>query len=664
MASGDGACWLQLPKALGANEASFGKTSFGEGCTALSVESIAVLPIRVTVRDPNGGPANELFRATRLPPFLDRRIPLPKEGASSYSFFHDLGENEVPGTGTIDFVPLNFGKAKTAPLEYKTHLSAQLATFDAAAVSTYFDDAKKITDLFAGKAMAPPYDKLNWDAKRVWNLDPKKFAVFGPDDAAKKIAEALKAKGMIVEVNPKYEIKPIVREPGRGGAGPTFGLDNFENINAHAIVLPGSPLLKNSFERGHINRPITATFPGPGRAYIQWGVSCYQPGWEDVFVQGDLDAGVAWLLDAINGKVDSKTVELEAKINAVEAKKTELPAKLAVSQEIKLNDTPVGVGSSPDGKTTYILLYGGEISAYGADGKQIWRTQALLEGCNLAVSPEGDRIAVAGYPGLLVLDAKDGKVLGGHRAKPYEKGEVPPANKMLAAAWNDKGTLVAAGWAVPNPKTPEAAVVLDADGKEVSRPKEAGAVMGVAFAPGTETLLIGADQLTAVNARDGKPLWTNPVKGAQTFSFTADGKTGAAGGWGKNVGVFNAADGKATKQGVFDSVVGGVAFLPSGDLAVAVWGGVHPLYVLRGNDAKPAPLFQSQFGFQNVMWSDALKGLVAAEQGGKLWMLNADGKPKAMLDVSAGTTAYRLMLHGGDIIAGRMNRIVQRVKVQ
>ena len=109
---------------------------------------------------------------------------------------------------------------------------------------------------------------------------------------------------------------------------------------------------------------------------------------------------------------------------------------------------------------------------------------------------------------------------------------MPPANKMLAAAWNDKGTLVAAGWAVPNPKAPEAAVVLDADGKEVSRPKETGAVMGVAFAPGTDTLLIGADQLTAVNARDGKPLWTNPIKGAQAFAFTADGKTGAAGGWG------------------------------------------------------------------------------------------------------------------------------------
>ena len=138
-----------------------------------------------------------------------------------------------------------------------------LATVNAGPVSVYFDDAQKIVDLFAGKAEQPPYDKLNWDAKRVWNLDPKKFAVFGPDDAAKKIADALKAKGMTVEVNPKYEIKPFVREPGRGGAGPIFGLDNFENINAHAIVLPGHPLLKASFERGHINRPVTDDVPRP-----------------------------------------------------------------------------------------------------------------------------------------------------------------------------------------------------------------------------------------------------------------------------------------------------------------------------------------------------------------------------------------------------------------
>lgn len=548
------------------------------------------------------------------------------------------------------------------PLGHASWDRASLATLNATPVSVYFDDAKKITDLFAGKAGQPPYDKLNWDAKRVWNLDPKKFAVFGPDEAAKKVADALKAKGMTVEVNPKYEIKPFVREPGRGGAGPVFGLDNFENINAHAIVLPGHPLLKASFERGHINRPVTDVFPGPGRAYVQWGISCYQPGWEDVFVQGDLDAGVAWLLDAINGKVEVKTTELEAKIHAVEAKKTELPAKFSVGQEIKLNDTPVGVGSSPDGKTTYVLLYGGEVSAYGSDGKEQWHTQALLEGCNLAVSPKGDRIAVAGYPGLLVLDAKDGHVIGGHKAKPYEKGEVPPANKMLACAWNDKGTLVAAGWGFPNPKAPEPVVVLDADGKEVNKGlTPVGPVMGAAFVPGGDTLLLGGDQLTAVDAKDGHQIWTNPIKGAQAFAFSTDGKTGAAGGWGKTAGAFNLADGKGDAVG-FEAVIGGVAFLPNGDLAVAVWGGTHPLYRIHANKAES--LYQSRFGFQNVAWSDALKGLVAAEEGGKLWLLDVDGKPKAELDETAGTTAYRMTVQGGEVLLGRMNRTVQRVKVQ
>jgi hypothetical protein len=148
------------------------------------------------------------------------------------------------------------------------------------------------------------------------------------------------------------------------------------------------------------------------------------------------------------------------------------------------------------------------------------------------------------------------------------------------------------------------------------------------------------------------------------LAFAADGKTGAAGGWGKNAAVFGLGDGKPTKQATFDSVVGGVAFRPNGDLVVAVWGGVHPLYVLTGDGSKPETLFASRFGFQNVVWSEANKGLVAAEQGGKLWLLDADGKPKAMLDEDAGTTAYRLAVQGGDVLLGRMNRTVQRVKVE
>src|SRR5262249_22585534 len=156
----------------------------------------------------------------------------------------------------------------------------------------------------------------------------------------------------------------------------------------------------------------TAAFPGPGRAYVQWGIGCYQAGWQNVFVLGDTDAGVAWLLDAINGKVkESKPVELTATVKTVPARKVEYPAKLTVAQTIKVDDTPVGVGASPDGKTVYTLCYDGRVMAH-ADGKQLWHSRALLEGCALAVSPKGDRLAVAGYPGLLVLDAKLGKVLG------------------------------------------------------------------------------------------------------------------------------------------------------------------------------------------------------------------------------------------------------------
>ncbi len=69
-------------------------------------------------------------------------------------------------------------------------------TVDARPVSVYFDDAKKIADLFAGRAMAPPYDKLNWDSKRMWDLDPEEvLAVFGPEEAAKKVARHSQGPG-------------------------------------------------------------------------------------------------------------------------------------------------------------------------------------------------------------------------------------------------------------------------------------------------------------------------------------------------------------------------------------------------------------------------------------------------------------------------------------
>jgi len=254
-------------------------------------------------------------------------------------------------------------------------------------------------------------------------------------------------------------------------------------------------------------------------------------------------------------------------------------------------------------------------------------------------------------------------VLGGFRADPVKNPESLGVNRMICAAWNDAGTLAASGWLNPDPKTALDPVILDATGKIVARPKGVvGQVMGAAFVPKSDTLLLGADQLTAVKGSDGSVLWRNPIKGAQGFAFAADGKTGAAGGWGKTAGTFNPADGKATTSVNFDSVVGGVAFLPSGDLTVAVWGGVHPLYVVRGGKAEA--LFQSSFGFQNVAWSEKHTGLIAAEQGGKLWLLDADGKPKAMLDEDSGTTAYRLLLTSDAVLVGRMNRVVQRVMVK
>ena len=254
---------------------------------------------------------------------------------------------------------------------------------------------------------------------------------------------------------------------------------------------------------------------------------------------------------------------------------------------------------APDGLTTYVLRSGGTVVAIDAQGKQRWSTPALLQGGALAVSPKGDRLAVGGYPGLFVLDAATGNILGGSKAAPLQYPlQTYAASRILCAAWNSDGTIVAGGW-LNNAAVYEDAnhhkppmptldsIVLDANGNALPTPREiVGSVYGAAFVPNSNTLLLGADQLTAVDAKTGAILWHNDISGAQAFAFSADGTLAAAGGWGKNAGKFNPADGKLLQSTTFDSHVGGVALLPNGDLTAALWGGTRPLYVLHAGAQK------------------------------------------------------------------------------
>jgi hypothetical protein len=652
LASGDGACLLHLPASPGKMKLA----ARASKATALDIELAwgkdVPLPFRLRIFDPAGNKVGDYYRAA---PFR-------------HSF--PLGANASPGKWRVVADEWLTGSQAEASVSIKTDKTASLASLDGDNVSIYFDDARRIHDVFAGKPFEPDWSRLNWDAKRVFGLEPKTFAVFGPDEPAGKIAAALQAKGMNVAINPAYEVVKFQREPNRGGAGPTFREANFENIYAHTIVLPGHPLGTQSFNRGHINRRATTTFPAAGRAYIQWGVSCYQAGWQNVFAFGDTEAAVNWLLGAINGKAPADTTAaLRATVAPSPAAKPKLPRKIEVASELHTYDTPVGIGASPDGRISYVALNDGSVAAYDKSGKQLWNTQALLEGCAMAVSPNGSRIAVAGYPGVLVLDAGTGKILDGFRAPPLAVGNPILANRIVSVSWNRAGAKVAAGWvnnqwkgAATDPQPP---VILDADGKTLHTLADLkNNVFGVAFLPDGDTLLVGTDKLTAVNAATGAILWTADIADAGAFAVSADGKTLAAGGWGKKVGTVDLADGKLLQSAKVEAVVGGVAFLPGGEVTVAVWGGTKPLFVLRAGADKCEPLFQSRFGFQDVLWSEAHKALVAAEQGGALWLLSPDGKPQALLDEEAGTTVYRVQLDQKRLHLSRMNRVVQSIAIR
>jgi hypothetical protein len=654
---GDGALWVQLPADPGKPQLSVSASA-----NILSIDvawgTAGYLPFSISIYDPAGNRVDRLYRSTS-----------PDGPHTSCHIDYPLGLNAATGEWTVTLSEWLNG---TSPMPTgKGAAPVKTAMLNQDAVSIYYDDAVKIAELVDGNEPLPPYDEMNYDIKRVMNLDRTNFAVFGPAEQAQKIADALKSKGMNPTVNPDYAIVPFTREDNYGGTGPIQdnGAANFENIYANAIVLPGSDLLKQSYSRGHINRPVTDSFPGPGRAYIQWGIGGYQAGYEDVWAFGDVDAATNWILAAIAGN-RTAPVENDLAIAVQSASATAdrqaLPKTLAVSSEVKLIDTPVGIGISPDRKTTYVELLGGETFAYDAAGKVLWTAHPEIEGGALAVSPKGDRIAVGGFPGLAVLDAATGKVIGQVNAPAPPDKTGYRASRIASVAFNDAGDLAAGGWineswtsdsAIVKPAL--GAVAINSGGQPMPLPAVDGNIYGVRFLPGSDTLLIGGDALTAVDARKNAVLWTNPINGAMSFDFSADCKTGAAGGWGKSAGTFNVADGTMIATANFEGHVGGIALLPDGSAAVATWGKLRPLMKLTV-DGKTASLFADRYAFHNVAWSPAWNALVAGEEDGQVWVIGADGKPMAHLD-EAGTMPRLLQTTADGILVGRMNRVVQRI---
>ncbi|MFW6060607.1 MAG: WD40 repeat domain-containing protein [Phycisphaeraceae bacterium] len=662
--AGGGACWLHLPEPPG--EPNVRATLHEGNRLHVTVEwgRTGYLPFELRVIDPQGNPHLSAYRATT-----------PGNGATQSDHTIPLGANAQPGAWRVEVREWLTDSTTRAEVNVPAFESAQLAAVEADEVSVYFEDARKIHGLFAGEPMEPDYNKLNWDTQRVFDIEPDRFAIFGDPEPAQRIAKALRVHGMRVEINPAYtDPAQIEPEEGRGMAGPRHGDDSYETIAAHAIVLPGHELAQKAQQRGHINFPSTEHFPGRGRAHLQWGISCFQAGWQSVFVFGDTDAGVDWLIEAMRGEAAQNKHPLDAQVTAVSLDVPKLPRQLHTRRTIELYDTPMGVALSADGQRTFVALYDGSVTAYGDGDAVQWQTAELLRAHTLALSPDGERLAVAGDPGVLVLDTEDGAVLGGYRAEPVPRTEARRrGGQIRTVAWSEDGARLAAAWS-HNRHHPQPMVVLDREGEVRQRFDELTQdVFGLTFVPGTRTLLVGGEALVALDTDSGQTLWQQPLAGARAFAFAPDGETVTVGCWSETVARLRVENGQVLQRATVEGIVGGVARLPSGAVAVAVWGGTTPLLTLpdlEGSDSTPAdeiepqPLFASEFAFQDVAWSDALNALVATEQGGRLWLLGVDGQPQAQLGRQAGTTAHRLHVQGSHIAIGRMDRSVTVLSVK
>ncbi len=122
---------------------------------------------------------------------------------------YPLGDNVASGAYRVEVSEWLTGNTVSKTVTVKPRAHDASALLNTGNVSIYFDDAKKIGNLLAGKPLLPPYDKMYFDLPRVMGgLDAKKFAVFGPAAPANAIAAALRGKGMTVSVNPECKIVP------------------------------------------------------------------------------------------------------------------------------------------------------------------------------------------------------------------------------------------------------------------------------------------------------------------------------------------------------------------------------------------------------------------------------------------------------------------------
>ncbi|MFW6060742.1 MAG: PQQ-binding-like beta-propeller repeat protein, partial [Phycisphaeraceae bacterium] len=658
--AGGGACWLHLPEPPGEPGVQVALNDGNRLRITVRWGSTGYLPFELRVIDPQGNEQLSAYRATT-----------PANGTTRYKDTVPLGANAQPGQWHIEVHEWLTGSTTRAEFVVPATDAAQVAALETGGASVYFDDASKIHRLLAGEPLEPDYDRLNWDADRVFGIESDRFAVFGEPAPAQRIADALRSRGMSVEVNPSYtDPKQVEPEEGHGMAGPRHGDDSYETIHAHAIVLPGHELAQKARQRGHINFPSTDDFPGKGRTHLQWGISCFQAGWQSVFLFGNTEAGVNWLLKAIREKPDGETRALSAHVRPSALRAKELPRRFTVQRTIDLYDTPTGVALSVDGERLFAALYDGSVTAYGAEGEVQWQTDELLVAHTLAPSPDGRRLAVAGYPGVLVLNAENGAVLGGYRAEPSAQRE---SKHIRALAWSDDGRRLAAGW-VDSSDDPQALAVLDRKGGVQQRfDNIATRTFGLSFVPGTRTLLVGGESLVALDTENGETIWKRPLPGARAFAFAPDGQSVTVGCWSETVARLRIADGEILQRATVEGIVGDVVHLPSGAVAVAVWGGRKPLWKLPATNTAAGtlaagvelqPLLASQFAFQAVDWSDALGALVAAEQGGRVWLVNENGQSLARLGAEAGTTVHRLVMQGEHIVIGRMDRSVSILSLE
>jgi len=453
----------------------------------------AAVPLRVTVRGPDGRKALEVYRAYRPGGYQER--------------LH-LGRFLSEGRWSVEVTELLSGLSASETFRVRPSAGGWVSRLGG---SLLFDPER---------------------VARVLRGSGPLWVVVGTEEEARRLeglAAALRSEERPVEVRVARDIP----EPKRGKTGLSVAPDGaaLPDIPVAAVVagdVGTNSLLHTLHNAGVVPARLSPDYPGPGRAVLCVVPSGFAAGVDVVVAAGVGPRGAEAafrLLERAAGSSLGPTRWVALSASGTRAQPAEPPRAVELLRprwEKRWFDQAVAAATSPQSTDFTVGYFDGDVHAYDRIGKSLWTRRMPTRVRAIARSLDGAWVGVASYPGLLVLTSQGRPQWGAtlddaSRRADFTALAIAP-DGALSVAGTRRG--VAYGYDVSGSKV-FAAGEADADDAREGWQSRFGTITAIAISAKTGTVAIGSRLSLVALDPAGQELWASKtLKGVNALAWS------------------------------------------------------------------------------------------------------------------------------------------------